>query len=42
MIKKIAKNKCALTCRLNREDDEVIRIISARRANKFEQSFYKG
>ena len=31
-----------VVCHCYREDDEVIRIISARRANKFEQSFYKG
>ena len=31
-----------VVCHCYREDDEVIRIISARRANKFEQNFYKG
>ena len=31
-----------VVCHCYREDDGVIRIISARRANKFEQSFYKG
>jgi len=29
-------------CHCYRENDEVIRIISARKANKYEQSFYKG
>ncbi len=31
-----------VVCHCYREDDEVIRIISARRAAKYEQSFYKG
>jgi len=31
-----------VVCHCYREDNEVIRIISARRANKFEQTFYKG
>jgi uncharacterized DUF497 family protein len=31
-----------VVCHCYREDDEVIRLISARKANKYEQSFYKG
>jgi len=31
-----------VVCHCYREDDGVIRILSARRANKFEQGFYKG
>jgi hypothetical protein len=31
-----------VVCHCYREDDEVIRIVSARRATKYEQSFYKG
>ena len=31
-----------VVCHCYREDDEVIRIISARRATKYEQSIYKG
>jgi len=31
-----------VVCHCYREDDEVIRIISARRATKYEQNFYKG
>jgi uncharacterized DUF497 family protein len=31
-----------VVCHCYREDDEIIRIISARRANKSEQRFYKG
>jgi uncharacterized DUF497 family protein len=31
-----------VVCHCYREDDEIIRIISARRANRAEQRFYKG
>ena len=31
-----------VVCHCYREDEEIIRIISARRANKSEQRFYKG
>jgi uncharacterized DUF497 family protein len=35
-------SRILVVCHCYREDDEVIRIISARKANKFEQNFYKG
>jgi uncharacterized DUF497 family protein len=31
-----------VVCHCYREDDELIRIISARKATKFEQRFYRG
>ena len=31
-----------MVCHCYRDDDEIIRIISARKANKAERSFYKG
>lgn len=31
-----------MVCHCYRDDDEIIRIISARKANKAEKSFYKG
>ena len=31
-----------VVCHCYREDEEVIRIISARKATKYERSFYKG
>ena len=34
--------KILMVCHCYRDDDEIIRIISARKANKAEKSFYKG
>jgi len=31
-----------IVCHCYRENDEVIRVISARKANRFEEAFYKG
>ena len=37
-----SKFRILMVCHCYREDDDVIRIISARKATKHEQSFYKG
>ncbi|MBE9525721.1 MAG: BrnT family toxin [Proteobacteria bacterium] len=37
-----SKNRILMICHCEREPDEVIRIISARKATKNEQGFYKG